>query len=40
MPTVAQNFAEIDVDHKGYVTLPEIRMFATTHRAEQAPMQD
>ena len=28
MPMVARNFEAIDVEHKGYVTLPEIRAFA------------
>jgi hypothetical protein len=27
MPVVAQNFAAIDFDEKGYVTLPEVRAF-------------
>lgn len=29
MPFVARNFDAIDIDHKGYVTLPEIRGFAS-----------
>jgi hypothetical protein len=33
MPMVAQNFDSIDVEHKGYVTLPEIRAFAAERRA-------
>ena len=32
MPMVARNFATIDVEHKGYVTLPEIRTFAAERR--------
>ena len=28
MPLVAQDFDAIDIDHKGYVTLPEVRAFA------------
>ena len=28
MPMVARDFDAIDIDHKGYVTLPEIRAFA------------
>lgn len=35
MPMVARNFEAIDVDHKGYVTLPEIRAFAAERRAGQ-----
>lgn len=35
MPMVARNFDEIDVEHKGYVTLPEIRAFAAERRAGQ-----
>ena len=35
MPMVARHFAAIDVDHKGYVTLPEIREFAAQRRAER-----
>jgi hypothetical protein len=34
MPMVARNFAAIDVDHQGYVTLPEVRDFAMRQRAE------
>jgi hypothetical protein len=34
MPLVAQNFDVIDVDRKGYVTLPEVRTFAMTRRGE------
>ena len=33
MPFVAGNFDAIDIDHKGYVTLPEIRAFAAQQRA-------
>jgi hypothetical protein len=33
MPQVAQNFDAIDVDQKGYVTLPEIRVFIARQRA-------
>jgi hypothetical protein len=33
MPSVARNFDAIDIDHKGYVTLPEIRAFAAQRRA-------
>jgi hypothetical protein len=33
MPMVARNFDSIDVEHKGYVTLPEIRTFAAERRA-------
>jgi hypothetical protein len=33
MPVVARNFDTIDVDHKGFVTLPEIRTFAVERRA-------
>ena len=33
MPFVARNFDGIDLDHKGYVTLPEIRAFAAQRRA-------
>jgi hypothetical protein len=32
MPMVARNFDSIDVEHKGYVTLPEIRAFAAERR--------
>ena len=35
MPVVARNFDVIDVDHKGFVTLPEIRAFAAERRAGQ-----
>jgi hypothetical protein len=31
MPLVAQDFDAIDIDHKGYVTLPEVRAFAAQH---------
>lgn len=34
MPIVAGHFDEIDVDRKGYVTLPEVRTYAIMHRAE------
>jgi hypothetical protein len=34
MPMVAGHFDEIDVDRKGYVTLPEVRTYAMMHRAE------
>jgi hypothetical protein len=37
MPLVAQNFDAIDVDQKGYVTLPEVRAFAA--RQPVAPVQ-
>jgi hypothetical protein len=33
MPMVARNFDTIDVEHKGYVTLPEIRIFALEQRS-------
>jgi hypothetical protein len=33
MPMVARNFDTIDIEHKGYVTLPEIRAFADERRA-------
>jgi hypothetical protein len=33
MPMVARNFDSIDIEHKGYVTLPEIRTFAAERRA-------
>jgi hypothetical protein len=36
MPMVARNFDAIDLDHKGYVTLPEIRSFAAERRAGQS----
>ena len=35
MPAVARNFDTIDVEHKGFVTLPEIRAFAAERRAGQ-----
>jgi hypothetical protein len=35
MPLVAQNFDAIDIDRKGYVTLPEVRAFAVQRRAER-----
>jgi hypothetical protein len=35
MPGVARNFDTIDVAHKGFVTLPEIRAFAAERRAGQ-----
>ena len=35
MPMVARNFDAIDLDHKGFVTLPEIRGFAAERRAGQ-----
>jgi hypothetical protein len=34
MPLVAQNFNAIDIDRKGYVTLPEVRAFALRRGAE------
>lgn len=34
MPLVAENFYAIDVDNKGYVTLPEVGAFLAQHRAE------
>ncbi len=36
MPTVARNFDSIDLDHRGYVTLSEIRGFVAQRRAERA----
>jgi hypothetical protein len=33
MPMVARNFDTIDIEHKGYVTLPEIRAFAAERHA-------
>jgi hypothetical protein len=33
MPMVARNFDTIDIEHKGYITLPEIRAFAAERRA-------
>jgi hypothetical protein len=33
MPMVARNFDSIDIEHKGFVTLPEIRAFAQERRA-------
>jgi hypothetical protein len=33
MPLVAENFDAIDIDQKGYVTLPEIRTFVARQRA-------
>jgi hypothetical protein len=35
MPVVARNFDAIDLDHKGFVTMPEIRAFAVERRAGQ-----
>jgi hypothetical protein len=35
MPMVARNFDSIDLDHNGYVTLPEVRVFAAQQRAER-----
>jgi hypothetical protein len=35
MPRVAQNFDAIDVEQKGFVTLPEVRAFASQRRAER-----
>jgi len=45
MKMVARYFDAIDVSHRGYVTLPEIRAFAQAHRrgrpgAPPAPPQD
>jgi hypothetical protein len=36
MPLVAQDFDAIDIDHKGYVTLPEVRAFAAQQGGERA----
>ena len=36
MPMVARNFDAIDRDHKGYVTLPEVRRFVALQRAERS----
>ena len=36
MPMVAQNFDAIDMDQKGYVTLPEIRSFAAQRRSDRS----
>jgi hypothetical protein len=33
MPSVARDFAEIDKDHKGYVTVDDIRAHAAAQRA-------
>ena len=33
MPAVARNFAAIDKDHTGYVTLNDIRAYNRAHRA-------
>ena len=38
MPLVAQNFDAIDFDHKGYVTLPEVRAFAAQRADAGQPM--
>lgn len=38
MPMVARNFDAIDLDHKGYVTLPDIRGFVAQRRAERAEL--
>jgi len=35
MPMVARHFAAIDRDHRGYVTLRDIREYARTRRAER-----
>jgi hypothetical protein len=35
MPMVTQNFAAIDLDRNGYVTLPEVRASAAQQRAER-----
>ncbi len=35
MPMVARNFAAIDADHKGFVTLQDVRAFAAERRAER-----
>ena len=35
MPVVAQNFDAIDIDRKGFVTLPEVRSFVQQRRAER-----
>ena len=35
MPGVARSFDTIDVEHKGFVTLPEIGMFAAERRMGQ-----
>jgi hypothetical protein len=36
MPRVAENFDAIDIDRKGFVTLPEIRTFITRQQAAGA----
>lgn len=36
MPLVAREFDAIDIDRKGYVTLPEIQAFVAQRRAEGA----
>jgi hypothetical protein len=36
MPRVAENFDAIDIDQKGFVTLPEIRTFITRQQAAGA----
>jgi hypothetical protein len=37
MPFVAQNFEAIDIDQKGYVTLPEVQAFVARQRAAGWP---
>ncbi len=40
MPMVARRFDAIDVGHKGYVTLPEIRAFLAQRRPQGATRED
>jgi len=37
MPVVARDFDAIDIQHKGYVTLPEIRAYLAQRRPQGAP---